>query len=73
MLYYIGNLGSPDVRLLVMMAARFIVSEVLSMCYMSNSGFGLSTDESICDKGEEVHAYHGPRVIAPEEVEALSR
>ena len=26
-----------------------------------------------CDEGEEVHAYRGPRVIAPEEVATLSR
>ena len=40
------------------MAARFTVSEVLSMYY--NSDFGLSEDESSCDDGEEVDAYQGP-------------
>ena len=44
------------------------------MCQCAyNKDFGLSEDESSCDKGEEVHAYRGPRVIAPEEVAALSR
>ena len=41
------------------------------MCY--NSDFILSEDESSCDEGTEVHAYSGPRVIAPVEVAALSR
>ena len=41
------------------------------MCY--DSDFSLSEDESSCDEGEEVHAYRCPRVIAPEEVAALSR
>ena len=41
------------------------------MCY--NSDFSLSENESICDDGEEVHAYLGQRVVAPEEVAALSR
>ena len=41
------------------------------MCY--NSDFGRSEDESSCAEGENVQAYRGPRVIAPEEVAALSR
>ena len=32
-LYYAGNQGSHDVKLQVTMAAKFNVSEVLSMCY----------------------------------------
>ena len=47
------------------------VSDILSMCY--NSDFGLSENESICDDGEEVHAYLGQTVVAPEEVAVLSR
>ena len=47
------------------------MSKMLSVCY--NSDFDLSEDESSCDDGEEVHAYCGSRVIAPEEVAALSR
>ena len=35
------------------------------MCYNSDL-----EDESCCDEGEEVHAYKGPKVIAPEEVAA---
>ena len=42
---------------------------LLLMCY--NSDFCLSEDESSCEKGDEVHAYRGPRVIAPEGVAAL--
>ena len=38
-----------------------------------NSDLSLSEDESCCDEGEEVHAYIGLKVIAPEEVAALSR
>ena len=41
------------------------------MCY--NSDFGPSEKESICDNGEEVHAYLGQRVVAPEEVAARSK
>ena len=37
------------------------------------SVFCLSKNESICDDGEDVHAYLGQRVVAPEEVAALSR
>ena len=51
------NQGSHDVKLQVAMAATFSVSKVLSICY--NCVFGLSEDESICDKGEEAHAYRG--------------
>ena len=40
-----------DVKLQVTMAAKFNVSEVLSMCY--NSVFGLSEDESSYDEGEK--------------------
>ena len=65
-LYLLGNHGSHDIELLVMMAARFSASEVLSMCYYSD--FGLSEDESSCDEGDEVHVCRGPRIIAPEEV-----
>ena len=53
------------------MAAMLNVSKVLSMC--CNSDFSHSEDESSCDEGEEAHAYRGPRVIAPEKVESLSR
>ena len=53
------------------MDSKFTVSDILSMCY--NSDFGLSENESICDDGEDVHAYLGQRVVAPEEVAALSR
>ena len=66
-----GNKGSCDVKLQVMLAARFSVSEVLSMCYISD--ISLLEDESSCDKGEEIHAYQGPRVRAPKEVGALNR
>ena len=48
---------------------KFTVSDILSMCY---SDFGLSENESICDDGEEVHAYLKQRVVAPDEVAALS-
>ena len=48
-LYYVDNQCSSDVKLQVTMAARFSVSEMLSMCY--NSDFGLSVDESSCDEG----------------------
>ena len=41
------------------------------MCY--NTDFSLSEDESSCDEGEDIHAYRGPSVIAPEEIAALSR
>ena len=51
--------------------SKFTVSDALSMCY--NSDFGLSENKSICDDGEEVHVYLGQRVVAPEEVAALSR
>ena len=47
------------------------MSDILSMCY--NSDLGLSENESICDDGEEVHTYLGQRLVAPEEVAALSR
>ena len=47
------------------------MSDILSMCY--NSDFDLSEKESICDDGEDVHAYLRQRVVAPEEVAALSR
>ena len=60
--YYDGR----DVKLQITIVAMFSVSVVLSICY--NSDFGLSEDGSSCDKGEEVHAYQGQRVIAPEEV-----
>ena len=53
------------------MGFKFTVSDILSMCY--NSDFGFSENESICDDGEDVHAYLGQRVVAPEEVAALSR
>ena len=53
------------------MDSKFTVSDILSKCY--NSDFGLSENESICDDGEDVHAYLGQRVIAPEELAALSR
>ena len=49
----------------------FSVSEVLSVYF--NSHLGFSEDESSCGEGEEAHVYQGPRVIAPEEVVALSR
>ena len=32
-----------------------------------------ASHESSCDEGEEVHAYRGPRVIAPEKIVSLSR
>ena len=53
------------------MDSKFTVSDILSMCY--NSDFGLSENESICYDGDDVHAYLGQRVVAPEEVAALSR
>ena len=53
------------------MDSKFTVSDILSMCY--NGDFGLSENESICDDGEDVHAYLGQRVVAPEEGAALSR
>ena len=61
-LYYVGNQGSSDVKLQVMKAAMFSVSEVLSTSY--------NEAESNCE-GEEVHAYRGQRLIAPEEVAVL--
>ena len=63
-LYHVGNQGSCDFKLQVTMTTFFSVKAVLSICY--NSNFGLSEDESSCDKGEEVHAYLRPNVIAPE-------
>ena len=53
------------------MDSKFTVSDILSMCY--NNGFCLSENESICDDGEDVHAYLRQRVVAPKEVAALSR
>ena len=53
------------------MDSKFTESDILSMCYYSD--FGLSENESTCDDVEEVHAYLGHRVVAPEEVAALSR
>ena len=53
------------------MDSKFTMSDILSMCY--NSDFCLSENESICDDGEDVNAYLGQRVVAPEEVAALSR
>ena len=47
---YVGSQGSSDVKLQVMMVARFSVSEVLSMWY--NSDLDLSEDESSCNEGE---------------------
>ena len=53
------------------MVAMFSVSKGLSMSY--NSDFSLLQDESSCDEGEGIHAYLGPRVIAPVEVAAPNR
>ena len=61
-LYYVGNQDSFDIKVQIMKAAMFGVSEVLSMCY--NSYFNLSEDESSCDEGEGVHACRGPRLVA---------
>ena len=41
---YVGNQGSRDIKLQVMMVAKRNVNKMLSVCYSSD--FGLSEDES---------------------------
>ena len=36
-----------------------------------DSDFGLSEDDSSEEEGEEIHAYRGSQIVAPEEVAAL--
>ena len=54
LLYYVGNQGCLAGKVQITMAAKFNVSEMLSLC--CNSNFGLSEDDSSYDEGEEVHA-----------------
>ena len=48
----------------------YTVAYILGICYDIN--FGLSEDESRCDKLKEVYAYREQRMIQPEEVALLA-
>ena len=53
-LYYIGNLGSRDVKLQVMMGV-VVLCERGAVCAIVVN-FNLSKDESSSNEGEEIHA-----------------
>ena len=69
---YISNQGSRDIELQVTMAA-IVQCEQSAFSVLQQVIFCLSEDESCSNEGEEVHAYRGPRVIAPGKVAAFEQ